>query len=265
MSQIKKPLVSIIIVNYNNAKYLNKSLNSAIKQSFKNKEIIVIDDISKDNSLKILEKYKNKIKFYVNKKKTNIGSYDQINSYYNGVLKSKGKYLFFLDSDDYFKKKKVEEIIKKFNESNSIKILFDLPILKFKKKLVLKKFIQKSFILSSWPRFTPQSCISIERNYAIKILKILKIKKYPTLWLDFRIATLSFLYFKKIFILEKYLTYYRQLDVSASKKYKTMSRNWWIRREEAHEFFSNISKKLNIKNRLTLDEVITKLVNIFIN
>jgi len=265
MSQIKKPLVSIIIVNYNNAKYLEKSLNSAIKQSYKNKEIIVVDDISNDNSLKILEKYKKKIKFYVNKKKTNIGSYDQINSYYNGILKSKGKYLFLLDSDDYFKKKKVEEIIKKFNKSHSQKILFDLPILKFKKKLVLKKFIQKSFILSSWPRFTPQSCISIERNYAIKVFKILKIKKYPTLWLDFRIATLSFFYFKKIFILEKYFTYYRQLNDSASKKYKTMSRNWWIRRKEAHEFFSNISKKLNIKSRLTIDEVITKLVNIFIN
>ena len=69
MSQIKKPIASIIIVNYNNEKYLKKSLNSAIKQSFKNKEIIVIDDISNDNSLKILEKYKKKIKFYINKKK----------------------------------------------------------------------------------------------------------------------------------------------------------------------------------------------------
>ena len=265
MSQIKKPIASIIIVNYNNAKYLKKSLNSAIKQSFKNKEIIVVDDISNDNSLKILEKYKKKIKFYINKKKTNIGSYNQINSYYNGILKSKGKYLFLLDSDDYFKENKVEEIIKKFNESNSKKIIFDLPILKFKKKLVFKKFIQKSFILSSWPRFTPQSCISIERNYAIKIFKILKIKKYPTLWLDFRIATISFLYFKKIFIFDKYFTYYRQLNSSASKKYKTMSKNWWIRRGEAHEFFSNISKKLNKKSRLTLDELITKLVNIFID
>ena len=60
MSQIKKPLASIIIVNYNNAKYLEKSLNSTIKQSYKNKEIIVVDDISNDNSSKILEKYKKK-------------------------------------------------------------------------------------------------------------------------------------------------------------------------------------------------------------
>jgi len=265
MSQIKNPIASVIIVNYNNAKYLEKCLNSAINQTFKNKEIIVIDDISNDNSLKILEKYKKKIKFYINKKKTKIGSYNQINSYYNGILKSKGRYLFLLDSDDYFKKNKVEKIIKKFSQDNSSKILFDLPILKFKNKIVLKKFIQKSFILSSWPRFTPQSCISIDRDYAIKIFKILKIKKYPTLWLDFRIATITFLYFKKIFILNKYLTYYRQLNSSASKKYKTMSKNWWIRRKEAHAFFSNISKKLNVRNRIKPDEVITKLVNNFIN
>ena len=44
-----------------------------------------------------------------------------------------------------------------------------------------------------------------------------------------------------------------------------MSKNWWIRRKEAHEFFSNIATKLNIKTRLKTDEVITKAVNIFIN
>ncbi len=265
MSQIRKPIVSIIIVNYNNAKYLRKSVDSAINQSFQNKEVIVIDDISNDNSLKILEKYKKKIKFYINKTKTNFGSYNQIYSYYNGILKSKGQYIFFLDSDDYFKKNKVKFIIKKFQESDSNKILFDLPILKFKKKVIISKFIQKQFILSSWPRFTPQSCISLERNYAIKIFKILKIKKYPTIWLDFRIAIISFLLFKKIVIYNKYFTYYRQLDNSASKKYKTNSKDWWIRRNEAHKFFSSISKKLKKKNRFTVDKLITKLVNIFIN
>jgi glycosyltransferase involved in cell wall biosynthesis len=69
MSQIKKPIASIIIVNYNNAKYLKKSLDSAIRQSFKNKEIIVVDDISNDNSLKILEKYKKKNKVLYKQKK----------------------------------------------------------------------------------------------------------------------------------------------------------------------------------------------------
>ena len=120
-------------------------------------------------------------------------------------------------------------------------------------------------MFSNWPRFTPQSCISLEKNYAKKIFKILKIKKYPNFWLDFRIATVSFLHFKQINIYDKYLTYYRQLNNSASKKYKTMSKNWWIRRNEAHKFFKIYQKKLNVKNRATLDKVSTKLINIFIN
>ncbi len=265
MDKIKKQIATIIIVNYNNAKYLEKSLNSAINQTYKNTEIIVIDDISTDNSLQILKKYKKRIKYYVNKRKTIYGSYNQIESYYTGILKSKGKYLFLLDSDDYFKKDKVKSVVDKFNCSKSVKILFDLPILKFQKKIISKKFVQKNFLFSNWPRFTPQSCISLEKNYAKKIFKILKMKKYPTLWLDFRIATVSFLQFKQIYIYDKYLTYYRQLNNSASKKYKTMSKDWWIRRNEAHEFFSNISKKLKIKNRVTLDKITTKLINIFIN
>ena len=63
------PIASIIIVNYNNAKYLNKSVNSALNQNYKSKEIIVIDDNSSDNSIKILQTYKKKI-FIIKKKRS---------------------------------------------------------------------------------------------------------------------------------------------------------------------------------------------------
>ena len=72
MSHNKSPLISIIIVNYNNAKFLKKSLNSAINQTYKLKEIIVVDDISSDRSVEILKSYKSKIKYSVNKKKLNM-------------------------------------------------------------------------------------------------------------------------------------------------------------------------------------------------
>lgn len=264
MDQNKSVLASIIIVNYNNAKYLKKSLEMSLNQSYKFKEIIVIDDRSEDNSLEILKKYKKKIKFFVTKNKTKHGSYNQINSFYEGFKKSKGKFIFFLDSDDYFKINKVKKIINYFNQQLSKNIVFDLPIIKYKNNLKYYKFFQKKLFFSNWPRFTPQSCISVERSYAKKIFKVLKIKKYPTIWFDFRIATLCFLNFKKIFIYKDYVTYYRQLDNSASKKYKTFSKVWWYRRKEAHEFFSYISEKLKIKKRYTLDKMITHLVNLFI-
>ena len=65
----KKPLVSIIIANYNNAKYLDQCINSILKQTYKFFEIIVVDDGSSDNSIKKLKNYKKKINLIVNKKK----------------------------------------------------------------------------------------------------------------------------------------------------------------------------------------------------
>ena len=89
------PLVSIIIANYNNEVYLKKCLDSVLNQKYKKIEVIVIDDYSNDNSLNILNKYKNSIKIIKNKKKTKFGSFNQINAYQLGFKKSKGKIIFF--------------------------------------------------------------------------------------------------------------------------------------------------------------------------
>ena len=188
----KNPLVSVIIANYNNAAFLDQCIKSILNQTYKNIEIIVVDDKSTDNSIDELYKYKNKIKIIKNKKKTRQSSYNQMNSYYNGYLKSKGKYLFFLDSDDYFKINKVKYLVNEFKKNNS-KLIFDLPILKYKKKIVFNKFKQKKFIFSSWPRFSPQSCISINKQYAKEIFKNLRVNKFESIWLDFRIAIYHFL------------------------------------------------------------------------
>ena len=59
--QKNKILSTVIIVNYNNEKYIKKCLNSILEQTNANNEIIFVDDKSTDNSLKIVEKYKNKI------------------------------------------------------------------------------------------------------------------------------------------------------------------------------------------------------------
>ena len=254
---------SVIIVNYNNAKYLEECINSILNQSYKNKEIIVVDDKSKDNSLEILKRYKKKITIINSNKKTLKGSYNQINAYYKGFIKSKGDYIFFLDSDDYFKKNKIELIIQKFKKSNKLDLIFDLPILKIKDKEIREKFKQKKFIVSSWPRFSPQSCISLKKKFANEVFENLKIKKFDTIWLDFRIAIYYFLKKKNIFIFKKYLTYYRQLENSASKEYKTFNKNWWHRRKQAHEFVSFINRKLKLKDSLNIDKILTRIFNIF--
>ncbi len=170
---------------------------------------------------------------------------------------------FFLDSDDYFKKKKVELIVNKFRSKNSLNLIFDLPIFKFRNKEIKKNFRQKKFLISSWPRFSPQSCISIKKKFAEEVFKQLKIKKYETIWLDFRIAVYHFLKKKNIYIFKRYLTYYRQLENSASTRYKIFNKNWWHRRKQAHEFVSFINKKLKLQDNINIDKVLTKIINLF--
>ena len=63
-----------LIANYNNEVYLKKCLDSVLNQKYKKIEVIVVDDYSNDNSLNILNKYKNSIKIIKNKKKTKYGS-----------------------------------------------------------------------------------------------------------------------------------------------------------------------------------------------
>lgn len=99
--------ISIVIPVYNIDKYLKECLDSLINQTFKDIEIICINDGSNDNSLKILEEYSKKdsrIKFYTQE---NSGSGAARN---NGLKRATGKYVQFLDGDDYFELNMLEKL-----------------------------------------------------------------------------------------------------------------------------------------------------------
>lgn len=94
---MEKGLVSIIIPVYNVEKYLNDCLNSILLQTYKNYEVIIINDGSTDNSLNIANQYchvNNKFKVYT---KENSGLGDSRNF---GLKYAKGEYVLFIDSDD---------------------------------------------------------------------------------------------------------------------------------------------------------------------
>lgn len=107
--------ISIIVPVYNTSKYLEKCLYSLINQTIKNIEIIVVNDGSTDNSLEIINKIAKedeRIKVY-NKKN---GGLSSARNY--GIEKSTGKYIGFVDSDDYVRED-MYEILKKNLENNS--------------------------------------------------------------------------------------------------------------------------------------------------
>ncbi|MDY3359776.1 MAG: glycosyltransferase family 2 protein, partial [Clostridium celatum] len=98
-------IISIIIPIYNTEKYLVESLESISNQTYKNIEILLINDGSSDNSKVICEKYCNIDKRFKYFENTNHGVSYSRNF---GIKKSSGKYLVFVDSDDVIAKNFIE-------------------------------------------------------------------------------------------------------------------------------------------------------------
>ncbi len=108
-------LISIIIPVYNVERYLEKCLNSVLEQTYQNIEIILVNDGSTDNSLKICEGYSEKDKRVHIVQQRNAGLSAARNV---GIKNAKGKYFMFIDSDDWIDKNMVKSLynsLKKFN------------------------------------------------------------------------------------------------------------------------------------------------------
>lgn len=100
-------LVSIIMPNYNGAKYLRETIESVIKQTYSNWEIIFVDDCSIDESLDVIKKFGDeRIKIYKND--INRGAAYSRNY---AVQQAKGRWIAYLDSDDLWTDKKLEKQI----------------------------------------------------------------------------------------------------------------------------------------------------------
>ena len=103
------PLVSIIVPVYNVEKYINRCLDSIINQTYKNLELILIDDGSTDNSGKICDEYSKVDRRIIVKHNTNKGVSYTRNC---GINLASGEYLLFIDSDDYVDLNYVENLLK---------------------------------------------------------------------------------------------------------------------------------------------------------
>ena len=259
---MKKKKVSVLIANYNNQDYLNECISSVKKQTYKNTEIIFHDDFSSDNSLKTINKFKN-LKIIKNDKRGKYGSYNQMNAYYKAFKKSKGDIIFLLDSDDLFKKNKINTVVNVFSNNNKISTIFDLPIIKRENNL---KYIKnkKKVISNFWPYIPPQSCIAIRRKDFKKIINQINFNLFPDIWMDFRIALYLKYISKNFFILNRNLTYYRQSPAMISANFKFLSFAWWRRRMQAHNYVKYFFLQNKIGSKINLDYLLTNMINFFI-
>lgn len=110
------PLISIVIPTYNRARDLHRALKSVKAQTFNNWEALIVDNHSKDNTEEVVVGFNDqRIKFF---KINNDGVIAASRNF--GVQKAAGEYIAFLDSDDWWKPKKLEESLKCLEKGEDI-------------------------------------------------------------------------------------------------------------------------------------------------
>ncbi len=206
--------VSVIVPVYNGEKYIEKCLHSLINQTLKDIEIIVIDDGSKDNTNKILQKYKEKIKII---KQKNLGVATARNK---GLEIAIGEYIYFVDSDDWIEKDTLEKLYSKAIDNNYDCVMCNFwyindnkkwPGVVTNKKDILNINDKKDYMIKMFP---------VIWNKIYKKEKILKFKFKNGVWAE----DVEYLYriisnIDNIGIVEDKLYYYYQRESSESRLY----------------------------------------------
>ena len=160
MKKLQKKFFSVIIPAYNSERTILKAITSVIKQNI-DCEIIIIDDLSKDKTLKIVTKVKKKYEnIKILRNKSNIGVSRTRNL---GIKKAQGEYIIFLDSDDF---------------------LFDKCLIKLKKYIISNKkpdVIFGKFEKETFPRNNELILkkLQLHKNNILKFKKLIVSKKFP--------------------------------------------------------------------------------------
>lgn len=116
-------LISVVIPLYNAEQYIEKTLLSVLNQTYKFFEVIIVDDCSTDNSLKIVESFAKKdSRIKIIKRAYNFGGPAAPRN--NGIKAAKGEFIAFLDSDDIWFKNKLEVTIKTLSKHPNIDVFY---------------------------------------------------------------------------------------------------------------------------------------------
>jgi glycosyltransferase involved in cell wall biosynthesis len=174
------PLVSIIMPNYNYAKYLQQSINAILAQTYPHFEIIIIDDASTDNSINIIKQYVNQhksIQLVPNKINKGVVACRNL-----GIELAKGSYLCFIDPDDFWEKNKLALQIEALENQNANLCFTDLQIIdeNGKKGKIRKHFYNEYSYTSLLKRnFIPHSTLIVKKELLEGIrYKELQVTKY---------------------------------------------------------------------------------------
>lgn len=168
---MSNPLISVVIPVYNTAPYLEKCLDSVVKQTYQNLQVIIINDGSTDDSAEICQKFADKDKRieFINKKNEGVSTARNM-----GIEKSHGEWIYFLDSDDYLD-------FNAFSQLVSISLEYKVDVIQFglqsvKDGALVKKHCPSTFkIYSNLAEFIKENemkplsaCLHFTKNSLIK-------------------------------------------------------------------------------------------------
>ncbi len=175
--------ISVIIPTYNRGEFIKKTINSVLNQTFKNFELIIVDDGSTDNTKEIIEEFIKKddrVKYFYQK---NSGSPSEPRNL--GIEKAQGEYIAFLDSDDEWLSEKLEKQLAHFK---SLKDEYAVVgcyayVIEDDKKLYIEKRLNtnniEDFLLKSDTFFYSSSSVFLKKEllnkFSIKYDSDLKI------------------------------------------------------------------------------------------
>lgn len=205
-------LISVIVPVYNVEKYLSRCLESIINQTYKNIEVVCIDDGSPDKSINILKQYEKKDKRIKIIRQENKGLSGARNT---GIKKSNGEYIFFVDSDDWLPENAIELLYKTIEKDKSDICIGNLvkTYPKKNKEKKLKKMTNSIFTLTSYLEYSIKNknftANVVNKLYRSKIIKQSKILfKEKILYEDFFFVIQYFSYTRKISMIKENVYYY---------------------------------------------------------
>ncbi len=217
------PLITIVIPNYNNAKFVARCLDSVVCQDYHNKEILIIDDGSTDNSVNVIKKYISQ------HSEVDITLMEQKNSgatvaRNKGIEKSSGEYIIFLDSDDMLCQNALSKLVAAACDHRVDLVIGSYSnIDKNGSFLGNRAFTDRDILLDAREGFS--MLVNIDPLPVNKIYSLSLIKRNGLRWDDVRIAQDLDFYFKylalcrKVMIITEKIGKYRIVPGSISRTY----------------------------------------------
>src|SRR3984893_17231816 len=108
MNAVNQPKVSVIIPNYNHAAYLRQRIDTVLRQTYQDFEVILMDDCSTDDSRTIISEYSSDPRIRIELNETNSGS--TFRQWKKGIALARGEYIWIAESDDYSDERFLEQL-----------------------------------------------------------------------------------------------------------------------------------------------------------